>query len=561
MDIIKVENKALKCSDNITKIPVLVVTVSDYEGSHDSSEMFIFSNRIAAHAVGLVTSCGYWVTKANSEAQYELIRSLPNVGQDTTYGDDTGFAVTISPRDPVGTFATCDVNIAYQGATFMRAHPFTGYADFECDLPYILVDENNNLILPLSTQWLNGVVTGSSDPFPLSIAHSKYLITHYSGEGVIDHNFYGACELHNSHHNMNKDLEDPNDPFDDDDDSQPGGGSGGDDQDNWDDDSDPVPVPPLPSLSAVDTGFITLFNPTISQLQNLASYMWSGAFDLNAYRKIVADPMDVIIGLSIVPVDVPASNTAEVMVGNIGTGIYMLKANSQYVEVNCGVIDIHEKDHSYLDYAPYRKCTLVLPYIGAQEIDIDELNGQTMGVIYHVDVLSGACIAYVTIDGNVIHQYSGQCAVSIPITSKDFTQTIMALGQLVTAGISAGVGIAASGGLSAPITAAQVAGAGSSMASGAMNVVNSKPTFSKTGSIGGSTGLLGVQKPYLIFEYPRKCKPAQQQIYTGYPLYVTVKLSDIYGFTQVQDIHLDNIPCTDSERDEMLRMLREGVIL
>lgn len=561
MDIIKVENKALKCSDNITKIPVLVVTVSEYEGSHDSSEMFIFSNRIAAHSVGLVTSCGYHVRKANSEAQYELIKSLPNVGQDTTYGDDTGFAVTIRPRDILSVAAACDIIINYQGATFMQARPFTGYADFECDLPYILVDENNNLILPLSTQWMYGVVTGSNDPFPLSIAHSKYLITHYSGEGVIDNNFYRECELHNTHHNMDKDLTDPNDPFDDDDDSQPGGGGGDGDQDNWDDDSDPVPVPDLPDLSAVDTGFITLFNPTISQLQNLATYLWSGAFDISSFKRITADPMDVILGLSIVPVDVPAPTTAEVTVGNIGTGVFMLKASSQYVELNCGTIDIHELDHSYLDYSPYTKVTIILPFIGAQDLSIDELNGTQMGVVYHIDVLSGACIAFVTIDGNVIHQYAGQCAVSIPITSRDFTQTIMALGQLVVAGIGAGVGIAATGGMAAPLSGAMIAGAVSSVSAGAMNVANSKPNFSKTGSISGSGGLLAVKKPYLIIERPRKCKPADQQTYTGYPSQVTFQLGSLAGFTQVQDIHLNGISCTDSERDEILSLLRSGVIL
>lgn len=88
-------------------------------------------------------------------------------------------------------------------------------------------------------------------------------------------------------------------PLPDDDPYEPGGeagedGAGGD----FDDTSEPIDIPSLPSLSAADTGFITLFNPSLAQLQQLAAYMWTGAFDVNAFKKIFADPMDCILGLS-----------------------------------------------------------------------------------------------------------------------------------------------------------------------------------------------------------------------------------------------------------------------
>ena len=117
-----------------------------------------------------------------------------------------------------------------------------------------------------------------------------------------------------------------------------GGGTG-----NFDGTGDNIDIPSLPTLSAVDTGFITLFNPTIAQLKNLASYMWNGSlFDLNTWQKLFADPMDAILGLSIVPVAVPNGSTGEVKVGNISTNISMTKAASQYVEVDCGTINVNE---------------------------------------------------------------------------------------------------------------------------------------------------------------------------------------------------------------------------
>lgn len=351
-----------------------------------------------------------------------------------------------------------------------------------------------------------------------------------------------------------------NDPYSDDDDTggSSGDGGGGDTgEDNYSDDSDPNPVPNLPSLTAVDTGFITLYTPTKAQLQALASYMWGSLFDITTWKKVLADPMDAIIGLSIVPVNVPSSGASAVTVGNIATGISLNKASAQFIEIDCGTVTITEKWKAYLDYSPYTRVSIFLPFIGSQELDVDLIQSTTLGVKYHIDILSGACVAFITTNGNVIAQFSGQCAVSIPITSKDFTQTIMALGSLV----ASGVGVVASGGMSAPVSGAMIAGGVTALANTANNVISGKPTFAKSGNMSGSNGLMGSRKPYIIIERPKQCAPARQNTFTGYPSYVTRGLGTLSGFTQVQNIHLDGIPCMDAERDEILQLLREGVIL
>lgn len=348
------------------------------------------------------------------------------------------------------------------------------------------------------------------------------------------------------------------DPWNDDDDpSGDGGGSDADPADNYDDDADTNDLPSLPTLTASDTGFVTLYNPSITELKNLANYLWGNLFDITTWKKVMADPMDAILGLSIVPVNVPSAGSSVVTVGNISTGISLTKASSQFVELDCGSLQFPEKWKAYLDYSPYTKVSIYLPYIGSQEIDVDLIEATTIGVKYHIDVLSGACVAFITVNNSVLMQFSGQCAVSIPVTSADFTQTIIALGQLVASGI----GVVATGGLSAPVSGASVAGLATAMANTAQNVISSKPTFAKTGNMSGSNGLMGFQKPYLLIERPRKCSPAYQNNYTGYPSYTTRKLSELSGFTQIQDIHLDGVPCSDTERNEILRLLREGVIL
>ena len=334
------------------------------------------------------------------------------------------------------------------------------------------------------------------------------------------------------------------DPYDEAGTSGPGGGTG-----TFDGTGDDIDIPALPTLSATNTGFITLFNPTIAELQNLANYMWvNPLFDLSQWRKIFADPMDAILGLSIVPVDVPSAGMVSVTVGNISTGIGMTLASSQYVAVDCGTLNVNEFWGAYLDYDPYTKAEIYLPYCGTHPLAVDDIMGKAVHVVYHVDILSGACCAYVKCGGSVLYSFIGECASSIPISGADWTQVINGV-----LSISASVGsMIATGGASAPMAV-------SSIASTAVNSM--KPSIERSGSMSGTGGMLGVQTPYLILTRPRQALPAQQNRFMGYPSFITETLSNLSGYTEVEEIHLENIPATGAELSEIENILKSGVIL
>lgn len=332
------------------------------------------------------------------------------------------------------------------------------------------------------------------------------------------------------------------DPYGDGGISEPGGGTG-----SFDGTGDDISIPGLPSLSAVDAGFITLFNPTLAQMNNLASYMWSDLFNIDGWKKIFADPMDAILGLSIVPVAVPNGPEKEVKVGNISTGVSMTVAASQYVVVDCGTLNVNEYWGSYLDYAPYTQAEIYLPYIGAHPISIDDIMNKPVHVVYHVDILSGACCAHVQCGGTVLYSFIGQCASSIPITGDNWTNVIN--GAISIAG-SIG-SMVATGGASAPMAIGQIA-------STAVNAM--KPTVEKSGAMGGTGGMLGVQTPYLILTRPRQALPRDQNTFMGYPAFITEKLQDLTGYTEIDSIHLENVPATESELSEIEDLLKGGVI-
>ena len=325
-----------------------------------------------------------------------------------------------------------------------------------------------------------------------------------------------------------------------------GGGSG-----TFSGTSDSIEFPNLPTLSAVSTGFITLFNPSIAQMQSLATYMWSDVFDIGLYKTLFADPMDCILGCSIVPVAVPNGGTKTVNVGNVSTGISMTVAASQYVEVDCGTLNVEEYWGSYLDYDPYTKAEIYLPYCGTHALQVDDIMGKAVHVKYHVDILSGACCAYVKCGGSVMYSFVGQCSSSIPISANDWTNVVN--GALT---IAASVGsLIATGGASAPMAVGAAAAVTGTIYGGGI-----KQNVEKSGSMGGTGGMLAVQTPYLILTRPRQALPKKQNTYTGYPSFITTKLEDLKGYTEIDSIRITGVPATDAELNELESILKSGVI-
>lgn len=332
------------------------------------------------------------------------------------------------------------------------------------------------------------------------------------------------------------------DPFEPGGETGPGGGTG-----NFDGTGDDITIPSLPTLSAVDAGFITIFNPSIAQMKSLASYMWSSFFDIDTFKKIFANPMDCILGLSIVPVAVPSGGSKSVNVGNISTGVNMTVAATQYVEVDCGTLNVNEYWGAYLDYDPYTKAEIYLPYIGIEAIAVDDIMNKAVTVKYHVDILSGACTAYVKCGSSVLYQFIGQCSSSIPISSNDWTNVIN--GCLSIAGSLAHM--SGTGGASAYQDVPKIAA----------TATNSlKPTIEKSGSASGTGGLMGVQTPFLILTRPRQALPRSQNHYTGYPSFMTERFATLIGYTEVEEVHLTGIPGTDEEIKEIAELLEKGVL-
>lgn len=319
----------------------------------------------------------------------------------------------------------------------------------------------------------------------------------------------------------------------------------------WDWSSDSNPDDGLPQFSAISSGMISLWSMTQGSLNSLAQFLWSGAFDIDTFRKITNDPMGAILGLSVFPFSVGGS-AGTVIVGNQDSGVPAAKVTSQFLNVNCGAVTIPTFTGSYLDYEPYTTAQIYLPFSGWHPLNIDDCMGKTVSVYYRIDLLSGACNIDVKINGDIYYNYSGQCSMQIPITSINYNQMLSsAVSIAVTA---AGAAAALSAGATAPLAV-------SALGSIANNVMTAKPNVQRSGSISGAAGFMANQTPAIYISAPNLCWPEDQAAFEGYPSFISTVLTAQTGYTQVYSIHLDNVPATAAEKDEIQRILKEGVIL
>lgn len=377
-------------------------------------------------------------------------------------------------------------------------------------------------------------------------------------------NFQGLCILDET---LGDQVIDPKEKADPNSDGDPSGEGGGDGDHDLTDDV--IGFPNLPSLSATACGFVTLYNPTVAEIQTLASQLLDPDI-WQAVENLFEKPQDYVCGLGIVPVQPLQGAYVHPKIGaNVLNNVSMHIIDNQYTQVDCGAINLNEFYKSALDYAPYTKLEIYLPYCGYRQLDVDEVMGKTIGVKYNIDVYNGNCVAIITANGSVIAHHSGNCMQMVPVSSASWDSAIrsavsfatVAVATLATGGIGGGV----AAGEGAILGSASAAGSGvaTTMAltgATANAVMNQKPDVTRAGAIGSSIGMMSVQKPYLIKTVPNQSLPSNYRWFAGYPSNITVTLDSVSGFFTVDSIQLSGVPATEDELKEIVSLLKGGVI-
>lgn len=346
-----------------------------------------------------------------------------------------------------------------------------------------------------------------------------------------------------------------------------------------------VPFPSMPDTPvpfATNVGLVTVYHPTADQLYNFARWLWVTYQDAEI-QKIWNNPFDGVITLFelyCTPTDIGNRNIHS---GFLDSGINSAVI-SRYTEINCGTMSVPEYYGNYLDYSPYTRAYIYLPFIGVQELNADDIVGHAVNVTYRIDEYNGSCIAMITVAkvtevngkkekySNIMYQFSGNCSVELPLaggsqasikagmmTANAYQQAaqVTALGQAL-GGVASILSTNPLGGLIGGL-----GGAASSLAYGQAqalsNMLSGKSIVAHSGGFGSSHGALGVKNPFITVVRPKQIRvPNYNELY-GYPAHKQVIVGNCTGFLRCLEVHVISATATDDEKSLIESMMKSGV--
>lgn len=273
------------------------------------------------------------------------------------------------------------------------------------------------------------------------------------------------------------------------------------------------------------------------------------------FKNFNHDPLSGILSAFIIPAPAVGSATSAIRLSGQGIAVSgTCKAISQrFVETSKTTIYINAFHNSYLDYAPYTKITLYLPFVGTVSISTNEVMRGGITVWYWIDFCTGDCVAYVDcFDWNGYHtyyNYSGNCASFIPVSANDAGISSIISG---TTGVIGGVASIAGGNV----------GGMSSIIGGVANLSYPQTHEKHVGGFSGGSGALGILYPFVVVNRPSSAIPAGFTSYVGGMSAQSGAVGDYSGYTVFDWADVSAINgATDDEKAEILNLLQTGVYL
>lgn len=306
-----------------------------------------------------------------------------------------------------------------------------------------------------------------------------------------------------------------------------------------------------------------------NEIQNIFGVLYGNTF-ISRYTTSIYNPLSAVISLHMLPQRLcdPLETSSPLTLSGFDVSA-ALPTPQNFPEISTihsehiGTIDIDATD-TFLDYAPYTRAYLHLPYIGVLEIDINAIAAGSLGVDYITDAMTGNCAAYVWCsdrDGVCTFKYcaTGNCSYSLPMFAAQ--QDGAALGKIVNS--SLGVAMAAITG-NAHAAIASVGG----IAGGIFDAATTQRNTQISGSFGGNPGLITDTVCWLEIVRPVWCNPEYYKMLDGVPsmLSGTIQSFNEYGdgyegFLKVSDLDTEGVQATDDELTEIETVLKSGIFV
>ena len=320
----------------------------------------------------------------------------------------------------------------------------------------------------------------------------------------------------------------------------------------------------VPSLSGLSF-FSNLYALSYSALKNMSATLYS-ADDakmqefIDGLKLMGANPIDAIVSIRLYPfsfdtVSYTNANFWQKGISSIRFGRTELTMSEEVykasgfgsIVLNCGSIVVRGKHNNFLDYEPFSKVTLWLPYVGFVNLSFSEIADRELSVRYFVDLLTGSAMACVYINNNLYTNIQTQLSIELPITATQNSS------KSITTALSL---VKSTGNLvNSPLTAAIDT---INTASQALLTSNST-NFQTKGNYNSNLYQMCDQRVLLIHETPEILNEDYQEI-NGYVLNETRTVGEFSGFCTFENVQI-NCDGTEDEKRQIKEILESGVYL
>lgn len=348
-----------------------------------------------------------------------------------------------------------------------------------------------------------------------------------------------------------------------------------------------TPQAPGQAMS-VDNLLYTSYVLDDAALIAFGQYIWANDLVQTLYANQTS-PIENILSCKRIPFTIGGAD-ASIKIGNIDTGIgtttlagRVKKSASGHVK-DCGTITVPVYNGgNWLDMT--NKYSIYLPYCGIQSLPTDALlkqtigadgvpkvTGRTLGVKYYYDIIYGSVIAEVSVDGNAMFIFNGECGIDIPITASNRASNQLAMlkggANTMLSGVSNVVGGVISGAMSGGLIGAAVGGL-MGVGSTAMNVAKEEVNrqtyelhYTTSGGFNSQVASYLTPTITLYCEHVLYTEPTGYAKENGYPCYLNRNMSELTGYTELDgSIEISGIPCLEEERDMLKQALMDGFYL
>lgn len=253
----------------------------------------------------------------------------------------------------------------------------------------------------------------------------------------------------------------------------------------------------------VETGYgiITIYKPSAENLDAISRLRFTIGVDTEGLPK-VGDIAQYISVLKKFYIDIPTTKSEPVKIQKyVLTDVVAPLIENDRMTIDCGSINVQGMYNNAIDLKA--ETNIYLPFCnGLNSISTDKIMNKTVRLVYDVSLLNGQCVAklYDTAN-NVLATFNGDVSIDIPFMS-DWQTAI-------------------------------------------------------NGKIGNNVQFLYGLTPFIQI----KEQSAIESVY-GFKTYKpTILKNEINGYCEVENIELDGINATLQEKEEITRLLSNGIIL